>query len=191
VRSFCQQHRFSYGEPPTVERAARHAADLQHELTRTGGARPLGCTAVLVGLDPEPGGGTLRLYQTDPGGILEECVGTVGGKDQRSLMNSLKARASEIWADEDGDASREGNPDAPSSAMRSVSTIFQAFCEGTTADSEPTSSVDVWLIRPSPGRRGGIRTVCFSGVPRADPRSLADAVAKSGIFGTGRSVEDR
>lgn len=34
LRSSSQQHRLSYGEAPTVEQAARHAASLQHQLTR-------------------------------------------------------------------------------------------------------------------------------------------------------------
>ena len=62
------------------------AASLQHELTRTPGARPLGCTAILAGVDNLTG---LKLFQTDSGGILEECFYCAAGKGQEKAMSSL------------------------------------------------------------------------------------------------------
>ncbi|KAL7581108.1 hypothetical protein ACA910_005909 [Epithemia clementina (nom. ined.)] len=52
LRAWCQQHRLNNGEPPTVREVAEQAASLQHEMTRDGGLRPIGCTAIVAGVDP-------------------------------------------------------------------------------------------------------------------------------------------
>lgn len=72
LRDSCQKLRLNFGEAPTVKEVARLAGQVQHELTRTGGRRPLGCTAIVIGIDPssdEESLGTPRLFQTDPGGV--------------------------------------------------------------------------------------------------------------------------
>ena len=49
---WCQQSKYNEGEVPTTKQAARYLASVQHKLTRTTGARPFGCTAIVVGIDP-------------------------------------------------------------------------------------------------------------------------------------------
>jgi 20S proteasome alpha/beta subunit len=184
ARAFCQQHQLNLGEAPTVEQVARHVANFQHELTRTGGARPLGCTAVVVGMDPVDE--CFKLYQTDPGGILEECICSIGGKDRLSVMKELKTRAGEIWKEER--ATPERNDEGSTlSAVRSISKILQSFSAATT-ESELAMPINVWIVRASKLRRGGIRAVCFCKVPGTDLKALFDAITESAILSTTRAA---
>ena len=68
------RYRMQMGEPPSVGNVARYIADVQHGYTRTGGARPLGVTVLVAGVERRPGraGSVARLYQTEPAGTLTE-----------------------------------------------------------------------------------------------------------------------
>ena len=112
LRRQCQNHRLAYGEAPTTEQIAKVAGELQHELTRTGGARPLGCTAIVVGMDESSspsssstsasgssGGSSVvgetmiepRLFSTDPGGIVEECSYCAAGNERQKVEKVLSS----------------------------------------------------------------------------------------------------
>lgn len=102
LRKHCQKHRLSYGEAARTKQIARVAGGLQHELTQRAGFRPLGCTAIVLGIDPSfddgKSVGTPSMYQTDPGGVVQECAsytddGTkqagVGGKGGNQIARFL------------------------------------------------------------------------------------------------------
>jgi 20S proteasome alpha/beta subunit len=171
VRSNSLQHQLTYGELPTVKQVARHVASLQHALTKAGGARPLGCTAAIVGIDPVEG--RMKLYQTDPGGILEECICSVGGKSQSLTLDSLRRRSDDVWKE-----SPEGSDDTvdKSRLIGSVSALLQAFsfADNKAADDK---TFDVWVMRPSSTRRGGIHMTCFREAQLSHPESVLDAMA--------------
>ena len=52
LRTCCQMHRLDHGEAPTIREVAEKVASFQHQQTRQGGTRPLGCTAIVAGVDP-------------------------------------------------------------------------------------------------------------------------------------------
>uniref|UniRef100_A0A7S4HHK1 Proteasome alpha-type subunits domain-containing protein n=1 Tax=Odontella aurita TaxID=265563 RepID=A0A7S4HHK1_9STRA len=109
VRLSCRRMRLSYGEAPAMVEIARAAASMQHELTRTGGARPFGVTATVVGVDPMPykenwsaksfsetqdiGGpaisGQPQLYQSEPGGLLERYEFCSAGRGRDRATSKL------------------------------------------------------------------------------------------------------
>lgn len=141
LREYGQRHRLAYGEQPTVEQVARQAASAQHELTRTGGARPLGCTAIVLGIDF---GGSARVFRTDPGGILEDCWYAAGGQNQETMMNLLGERFEDIekiagWA-------------------KKSASVAKVMAE---AASDKKLNIDLWVIRPDPRRRGGMHATCL------------------------------
>jgi 20S proteasome alpha/beta subunit len=164
LRSSCQQHRLSYGEASTVEQAARHTASLQHQLTRTGGARPLGCTAIVVGIDPTASGGagSSRVFRTDPGGILEDCLWTVAGKDHDKLMTEMARRY-------DG-FSKTANETAVITEMLSAMSSL--------AGSDDDSSVDIWMFKPDAKRRGKTHATCLRNVKSDDLQDVVSLLDK-------------
>lgn len=55
LRYACQNMKLQNGEIPSLEEIAHSAlGDTNHELTRTSGARPFGCSSILFGVDPYP-----------------------------------------------------------------------------------------------------------------------------------------
>jgi hypothetical protein len=48
-----------------------------------------------IGIDPTSSGaaGNSRVFRTDPGGILEDCLWSVAGKDHDKLMPEMARRA--------------------------------------------------------------------------------------------------
>eukprot|EP00535_Pseudo-nitzschia_heimii_P001046 CAMPEP_0197188250 /NCGR_PEP_ID=MMETSP1423-20130617/17521_1 /TAXON_ID=476441 /ORGANISM="Pseudo-nitzschia heimii, Strain UNC1101" /LENGTH=373 /DNA_ID=CAMNT_0042640045 /DNA_START=122 /DNA_END=1243 /DNA_ORIENTATION=- len=108
ARRACQNHRLRTGEAPTTLQAARSAAEFYHRLTRIGGCRPLGCSAIFVGVDAADG--KAKLVRTDPGGGFEECgVCAAGnrheavGKELADLAAAAAAAAKTRLGDDDDD----------------------------------------------------------------------------------------
>jgi len=171
VRSYCQKHRTSFGEVPTVHQAARYAAELQHQLTRTGGARPLGCAAVLVGVDPSssppPTGsarGLLRIFRTDPGGTSEECRYCAEGKNKEALSVAL----SKYYDEETNDDGALPVPRDGGYWTKPISSLVRRIVGVAASDSNASerSFVDVWVIRPSRSKRGNMHAICFRNIRR-------------------------
>jgi 20S proteasome alpha/beta subunit len=174
LRDACQDIRSSYGESPTTKEVAKLAGSLQHQLTRTGGARPFGCTAFVVGVDPsslvEENGddrfrlGNPQLYQTDPGGIVEECSHGVAGRNRDAVLKVLSPMVE-----------TKGTPHAYSSSTENDGTPLEAKAAAMArqilselnshaANDDDDQTVDVWIIRPHAHRRGGTQAMCYRGV---------------------------
>lgn len=174
LRDACQDIRSSYGESPTTKEVAKLAGSLQHQLTRTGGARPFGCTAFVVGVDPsslveENGDGRCRLgnpqlYQTDPGGIVEECSHGVAGKNRDAVLKVLSPLVE-----------TKGSPKASSSIPYNDGTLLEVKAAAMArqilkelnnhaANDDDDQTVDVWIIQPHVYRRGGTQATCYRGV---------------------------
>ena len=64
ARTFSQSNKLVYDEPVEVETVAKHLADQCQQYTQYGGARPIGVSLIIGGVDPA---GT-NLYMTDPSG---------------------------------------------------------------------------------------------------------------------------
>jgi 20S proteasome subunit alpha 4 len=151
LRSHSRQHRLSYGEAMTVEEAAQQAAAVQHDLTRSGGARPLGCTAIVVGMDPTyKETGRPRIFRTDPGGILEDCLYCCAGRDQERLMSALGESFATFRCSNTDDAIR----------------VF--LSTNLEQAEEKDTSYDLWVLTPKAGRRGKTDVTCFLDVGRPD-----------------------
>ena len=64
ARTFSQSNKLVYDEAVEVETVAKHLADQCQQYTQYGGARPIGVSLIIGGIDPA---GT-NLYMTDPSG---------------------------------------------------------------------------------------------------------------------------
>lgn len=135
LRQVAQQYYNNYDEPMTIQQAAQHLASIQHELTKTGGARPLGCTCIILGIDQQQNNrkNTIEdddinkstntssnmlkgshLYRVDPGGIIEHCYFCCAGKCTDELMKLIynqKLYHSELKNNENNDHSTYNNSD--------------------------------------------------------------------------------
>ena len=174
MRITCQRHRLSLGVAPRVEQAARQAAALQHELTRTGGARPLGCTTMVLGVDAfalgndptaSQAAGSVRVVRTDPGGILEDCWYYAGGRDGDKLLTALAT----LYND-------DNTVKLDHSVLASKLTKIMAEATG-----QKKLSVDVWVLRPNPTCRGNMEVIQFANVrcDKQDENLFASLLTKS------------
>lgn len=153
LRTQCQRFRLATGEAPTIQEVAKIAASLQHSLTKTPGARPLGCTAILSGVEDD--GTTLRLFQTDSGGILQECHYCAAGKGQEKAMSSLERLSNDLHSAIEGEEMQ---------MIRGIATVALEALN----DKDGSSHVDVWIIQGDKIRRGGIHLRCIQKVTRND-----------------------
>jgi len=156
LREFCQRFRLSFGEAPTVEEAAIFAAGIQHDLTRTAGARPLGCTAIVAGFDlsmlheeilpPE-------LYQTEPGGLMEQCTFCAAGSNREAILSDLENVVAGL--------------DRANSASTSTDMIVTGMLSALFKQDNPEITerkFDVWCLQYAPGNKVGGNIYCFKGV---------------------------
>lgn len=152
LRANARQHKLSYGEPMTVEEVAKQSAAVQHELTRTGGARPLGCTAIILGIDPSHGKnvGPPRLFRTDPGGGLEDCYFCCAGRDQDRLMSNLIEKYEKI-------------------RVRTIPEVIRKLVGYMLHGQDKSkASLDVWVLRPDNRKRAKTDVTCFTEVGGAE-----------------------
>ena len=82
ARHWCQKYKQTYGEAPTPQQVATDCiATYHHDLTRRSGVRPLGCSALIVGVnsrgDESNFGGAVSMYQVEPGGGVSSPTTTV------------------------------------------------------------------------------------------------------------------
>lgn len=155
LRTSCQRHLLSYGETPTVKEVAEYAARLQHDLTKTAGARPLGCTGIVIGVTSSrrsDTAGEVQIYQTDPGGVMEQCIYCVAGKRNHLILKSLVERS--------GDTEEVTGETAFSLTSKILSSIAEVESE------DSSGLVDLWIIRADHGKRGNMGLLCAKGVSR-------------------------
>eukprot|EP00816_Leptocylindrus_hargravesii_P008138 CAMPEP_0196805278 /NCGR_PEP_ID=MMETSP1362-20130617/5054_1 /TAXON_ID=163516 /ORGANISM="Leptocylindrus danicus, Strain CCMP1856" /LENGTH=297 /DNA_ID=CAMNT_0042178121 /DNA_START=161 /DNA_END=1051 /DNA_ORIENTATION=+ len=119
TRMTCQRLRMDRGEPPTVYEVAREVASIQHELTRTAGARPIGCTATVIGLNAagqqrNNDNNAVQLFQSEPGGVLEEYNFCAAGKQRREFEDKLD----DLWGEIAFTASRTNDGDGDNNVQK-------------------------------------------------------------------------
>jgi len=197
ARRSCQNHRLRYGEAPSVGQAARITADFHHRLTRMGGCRPMGCTALLLGIDPLTG--VARLVRTDPGGGCEECGSCAAGRSRDAVARELAGLVEELGdgspAKDRGTASGgttkplwwNGGGTIGRAAVEMASRFLRLLDKGGSGKnggSTTSPSVDVWTIEPKPGHRGGMLATCYSGV-------RLDTVEKILRIGRGQQEQEK
>ena len=183
IRFQCQNHRFNYGEPPTVKDAARMTAELQHTLTRVGGYRPLGCSAILLGVcdyDDAKGSRT-QIFQTDPGGGLEECDFCAAGKERTNFGKDLKGLLDQV----DEAMKRKSKSSFPLSKIVSKMTdaLFRRLDPFTTSDKKRPQMLDVWTIQPMEGHRGEMLATCYRNVEKSQIKKLMEEIDKVSTTG--------
>jgi 20S proteasome alpha/beta subunit len=139
LRSSCQRHLLSYGERPTVQEAAQMAAQIQHDLTKTAGARPLGCTAIVVGVDESTCStnddgvlGEVQIYHTDPGGVLEHCTYCVAGKNKNQILTGI----SDTYDERDDSSSVSLSTKVASKTLKLLK-----------SSDDKAEKCDLWLVR--------------------------------------------
>ncbi len=162
LRNSCQQHRLDYGEAPTTEQVARMAGQFQHYLTRSGGVRPLGCTALVLGMDPvadeEPYLGRPKVFQADPGGVVEACTThCAAGKGCDVMMKELGSIVSDT-----------------SLSTAALSQWASNTAQRVLAKLDDPKKVDVWTFEPRQGKRGGIQASCYRLIDKDSLSKIGD-----------------
>ena len=160
TRVACQRHRMNFGEAPSVREVAGMVADMQHDLTRTGGRRPFGITASIVGVDPvqaAEGDRIVRLFQSEPGGVLEEYSSCAAGGGRSKVDAELVAVRKRILQEHslDENGVRE-------MMVEDVSKILFDAHDGKA------SRLDIWMVSFDEKRRGRARIFCAKKVSRED-----------------------
>jgi 20S proteasome alpha/beta subunit len=124
----------------------------------------LGCTAIVVGIDPTASGaaGNSRVFRTDPGGILEDCLWSVAGKDHDKLMTEMARRY-------DGFSKTANETTVVTEMLSAMSSLV-----GRDDD----SSVDIWMFKPNAKRRGKTHATCLRNVKRDDLRDVVSLLDK-------------
>jgi hypothetical protein len=97
--------------------------------------------------------GRPRLYQTDPGGIVEACQDCAAGKgrDDVGKVLSLLLR---VVDDDVGDGDQK---------KTSLHTIAADMADLVLSqlDDPKSARLDVWTMQPNPKRRGGMQATCY------------------------------
>jgi proteasome alpha subunit len=152
LRAVCQQHRLSYGEAPTIEEISEQAARLQHDLTKTSGARPLGCTAIVLGVLPNKE--IFEMYSSDPGGVLEKCTFCVTGKRNLLIENYVDTFLRDMKSKYDDDDTN--------ASIRLTKQVLSLLEDENDMEKFPTT--DVWILSLDRTKRGGMRIQCLKSV---------------------------
>ncbi len=87
VRVLSESHCMNYGEYPDIGILSLKASEIQQKYTYKGGARPFGCSLLLVGFDKT---GTPRIYQTDPSGAYYEWKAAAIGRSDAQTREFLE-----------------------------------------------------------------------------------------------------
>lgn len=95
ARVEAQSHRLTLDEPASVEYMTKHIAGVQQKYTQSGGVRPFGISALIVGFDPA---GVPQLYQTDPSGTYSAWKANAIGRNSKTVREFLEKN----WADSSG-----------------------------------------------------------------------------------------
>mmetsp|Transcript_37328 Transcript_37328/g.57298 ORF Transcript_37328/g.57298 Transcript_37328/m.57298 type:complete len:285 (+) Transcript_37328:30-884(+) len=160
IRQKCRNHRLQFGEAPTVKQVAQMVGAVQHLLTLIPGARPLGCVATVVGVE----GTNTRLFQSGPGGVVEEYTFCTAGRGHESVLLKFEQEASQetlekgsSWADV---ATKIGNM------------VLDSYREEGKSGDEP--ELDIWTMSPCQGRRGSCHIQCAKSVSSSRLSSLVE-----------------
>ena len=160
LRQDAARHRLANGEPSTVLECATTAATIQHALTKSPGARPLGVTALVLGLDTTSSnsadnsfGSSPRLYRSNPGGTLEDCYYAAAGKNQDMMMRTLDRLYPDL-----------ASSSSSSSPAEVIHALGITLKEGLPDKRENQETFDIWMIRPEKEGRGGTKVTSVQGI---------------------------
>ncbi|WVQ72849.1 hypothetical protein IAR50_002410 [Cryptococcus sp. DSM 104548] len=88
ARVECQSHRLTVEDPVSIEYITKHVAGIQQRYTQSGGVRPFGISALIVGFDPND---TIpRLYSTEPSGIYSAWKACSIGRASKTVREFLE-----------------------------------------------------------------------------------------------------
>jgi len=135
LRSNSRQHRLDYGERMSVNECATTGADLHHKLTYTEGTRPMGCAALVLGLDNN---NELRIFRIDSGGGLKDSWFAAMGNGSEKAMSSLNKEYDKM--------------------KQSVESTVTGMIKMSGKESKEHC---IWVLRPNLQTRGEVKMSCF------------------------------
>jgi 20S proteasome alpha/beta subunit len=91
-----------------------------------------------------------RLYQTDPGGIVEACQYCAAGQGRENVGKVL----SSLLLDDD---------DKKKTSLNTIAADMAELVLGQLDDPKG-ARLDVWTLQPNPKRRGGMQATCYRNI---------------------------
>jgi len=79
--------RYKYGYETEPDVLAKRLANINQVYTQRAGMRPLGCSMIVIGIDPERGP---QIFKLDPAGYYVGFKATASGTKQQESMNHLE-----------------------------------------------------------------------------------------------------
>lgn len=162
TRLACQKHRINNGEPPSIREIANMVAQIQHDLTRTSGSRPLAVTTTIIGVDPFSSY-KVRLFQCDVAGIVDEfhsfCASGRRRKDALVALAKVAhphysvATASQKEEGVVGDAQASNDTVVESKLEENIDGVARAILDAH----DESKQVDIWMVIADSSRRGQAR----------------------------------
>ena len=131
ARFFSQSNKLVYDEPVEVETIAKHLADQCQQYTQYGGARPIGVSLIIGGIDSSGS----ALYLTDPSGayVLYNAIAIGGNADvaneflEKNYNESITFEDAAMLAISTIQNSNEGYDDASNIKMSQVKLDTKEF----------------------------------------------------------------
>ena len=139
-----------------IREIANYISDMQHELTRTSGARPFGISATIIGVDKTSE--ELHLYQSEAGGTLEEYNFIASGKNRMLLQQKLHELWSIVSKMDDNEQLKE--------------TIILEMCNILFDHGKNVRCIDVWYMRKNVNSRNGMDIYCAKSVKKNQIKDL-------------------
>lgn len=87
ARVKAQQHKMLFDEPISVFGTAKFLADRHQMYTQHAGVRPYGVSWLIGGIDKKP-----ELYETDPSGVLLECIAQAVGRSAPKINKMFETK---------------------------------------------------------------------------------------------------
>jgi 20S proteasome alpha/beta subunit len=162
TRLACQKHRIQNGEPPSIREIANMVAQIQHELTRTSGSRPLAVTTTIIGVDPFSSF-KVRLFQCDVAGIVDEFHSfCASGRKRKDALVALAKLSHQHYtathaSPKEDTVVRDGQALNDTLVESQLEETIDGVARAILDAHDESKQVDIWMVIADSSCRGKAR----------------------------------